>query len=255
MKLHIVSDLHLEFGRLVLPEVEAQVLVLAGDIGLGTQGVEWAKQYSDKYEKIIYVAGNHEYYGYHMESVQEAIAKSVANTNIVFLDNSVLSYQGIDFIGSTLWIDFCLYGKEPVFVEKAKELVSMSLNDFRQIGYQQKYFSVDDAQQLCVDNQVFLKNALLAANTRNAKKVVITHHAPSRQSIAKRYEGDIINCGFINDFDSLVAQSNLWIHGHTHSSFDYGLHDSRVVCNPRGYSKHQDRQENVEFKLDLVVEV
>ena len=30
------------------------------------------------------------------------------------------------------------------------------------------------------------------------------------------------------------SRAQLWIHGHTHDSFDYVVNGTRVVCNPRG---------------------
>ena len=63
MKLHILSDLHTEFADFDPPETGADVVVLAGDIGVGTDGIEWAaRQYSET--PAVYVSGNHEYYEY-----------------------------------------------------------------------------------------------------------------------------------------------------------------------------------------------
>lgn len=61
MKLHILSDLHLENEGFTIPETNADVIVLAGDIHEGTRAIPWIKEQTDK--PVIYVAGNHEYYG------------------------------------------------------------------------------------------------------------------------------------------------------------------------------------------------
>ena len=84
----------------------------------------------------------------------------------------------------------------------------------------------------------------------NYKRVVITHHTPSMKSVPAKYEGQLINAYFSSDLDSLVEKSDMWIHGHTHTSFDYKIKNARVICNPRGYSMYQDKQENVDFKSD-----
>ena len=39
MRIRVLSDLHREFGHIVLPEVAADVVVLAGDIDCATRGV------------------------------------------------------------------------------------------------------------------------------------------------------------------------------------------------------------------------
>src|SRR5439155_709852 len=42
----------------------------------------------------------------------------------------------------------------------------------------------------------------------------------------------------------------LWIHGHTHTFFDYRAGGARVICNPRGYPG-----EATGFRPDLIVEI
>ena len=42
MKIRILSDLHLEFQDWTPPESDADVVVLAGDIHVGTRGIDWA---------------------------------------------------------------------------------------------------------------------------------------------------------------------------------------------------------------------
>ena len=85
---------------------------------------------------------------------------------------------------------------------------------------------------------------------------MITHHAPSRQSIHPRYADSLLNACFVSDAEHLVSgeRAQLWIHGHTHDSFDYVVHGTRVVCNPRGYAKN-GVNENPHFDPNLIVEV
>jgi len=44
MRLHILGDLHLEFGATEIRPVDADVVVLAGDIHLGREGRKWARK-------------------------------------------------------------------------------------------------------------------------------------------------------------------------------------------------------------------
>jgi hypothetical protein len=97
--------------------------------------------------------------------------------------------------------------------------------------------------------------------------VVITHHLPSQRSIAPRYAGSLSNAGFVSELEPMMGAERvqLWIHGHTHSSFDYTVAGTRVVCNPRGYARglgsnpEQARPtlsfENPEFQPALVIEI
>lgn len=62
MKLHILTDLHLEFGPFYPPETDADLVILAGDTDVGTKGITWAKE-AFIGKQVVYVPGNHEYYG------------------------------------------------------------------------------------------------------------------------------------------------------------------------------------------------
>jgi calcineurin-like phosphoesterase family protein len=91
----------------------------------------------------------------------------------------------------------------------------------------------------------------------SGKTVVVTHHAPDLASLAPRYATDIASGGFISRRPDLVSQADLWVHGHTHTGFDYRLDGdgTRVVCNPRGYVRRKGPPENEGFDWGLVVEV
>jgi predicted phosphodiesterase len=99
MKLHILSDLHIEFAHFELPETDADVIVLAGDVGVGTTGVEWiTKQASNK--PIIYVPGNHEFYGHGISLIEEL--KNAAPCNVHVLDNEQVVIDGV-----RSWVPSC----------------------------------------------------------------------------------------------------------------------------------------------------
>jgi hypothetical protein len=86
--------------------------------------------------------------------------------------------------------------------------------------------------------------------------VVITHHAPSRKSIHPRFEGSLLNACFVSDAERLLgaARIRLWVHGHTHDTFDYLVKGTRVVCNPRGYAKG-GVNENLRFDPNLTIDI
>ena len=82
--------------------------------------------------------------------------------------------------------------------------------------------------------------------------IVITHHLPSELSIAPQYKRDTLNRFFCHDMTNFILdrKPSIWIHGHTHNSFDYTLGSTRIICNPAGYMG-----ENRQFKFDLLVEI
>jgi hypothetical protein len=63
-----------------------------------------------------------------------------------------------------------------------------------------------------------------------------------------------VNLCFVSDAESLLAGVDLWVHGHTHDSFDYRVGTTRVLCNPRGYAR-DGMVENPRFDPGLGVEI
>lgn len=109
MRLRILSDLHREFGHVNLPEVPADVVVLAGDIDRGTKGVAWARQ-AFPGVPVLYVAGNHEHYGERIGRLHEKLREAAGGSNVVILENQMYELCGYRFFGATLWTDFALLG-------------------------------------------------------------------------------------------------------------------------------------------------
>src|SRR5580658_1182802 len=109
MRLHILSDLHLEFGMVEVPRTNADVVVLAGDIHLGTEGLKWAqKQFPD--QPVIYVLGNHEYYRHALPELAGLLKAEAEGTNVCVLENNSVEIGGFTFLGCSLWTDFKLTG-------------------------------------------------------------------------------------------------------------------------------------------------
>src|SRR5262249_16343975 len=67
--------------------------------------------------------------------------------------------------------------------------------------------------------------------------IVMTHHAPSLQSVPPDLQSDPLTPCYASALDHLIenSQPDPWVHGHIHSSNDYYIGKTRVVCNPRGY--------------------
>ncbi|MGC7405563.1 metallophosphoesterase [Pandoraea pneumonica] len=258
MRLHILSDLHLSVAPLATPDVVADVTILAGDISRPAQAIEWAKQLP---RPVIYVAGNHEFYGATLAGTLAEIRKLAAGTNVHVLERGAVTIDGVRFIGTTLWSDFALYdaeGKHDEVIEESRKFV----RDFTRIRVGDPaapwsdlpFFTPEDSAALCRENVAWLRRAL--ADPHDGPTVVVTHHAPTPQSIHPRFAGSPVNPAFISDLTSFVDQSDaaLWVHGHTHDSFDYRVGRTRVLCNPRGYC-FEGRVENAAFDPALCVNV
>jgi predicted phosphodiesterase len=252
MKLHILSDVHNEFSVLEPPETDADVVILAGDIDLGTKVVPWARQFK---KPVIYLLGNHEFYGHRYEEILEETKRQTEGTNIHFLDNQALTLDGIRFLGTTLWTDFQLFGQAQSVL--ATMTAQQLVNDYKHIfiGSEHRRLTPDDTRRMHEKAVSFLKAKL--AEPFDGKTVVITHHAPSLESVAERFKQDILTCAFASDLTPLMGLNvTLWVHGHVHNSSDYVCDGTRVVCNPRGYQHSRDSvSENPSFNPAFIVEV
>ena len=250
MRIHVLSDLHIEIAAYQPQPVECDVVVLAGDIGNHAQGIEWGRHIWPNKE-ILYVPGNHEFYRLGRVETLRQMRVRARELGVHLLDNDEVVIAGIRFLGSTLWTDFNLFGEE--LKKRAMAEGKKYLNDFRLIRERFRMFSPARSAQLHKTSRAWLIAKL--QEPFPGKTVVITHHLPSARSVAERYRASLTSACFASNLDELMGASALWIHGHTHDSFDYVLLGTRVVCNPRGYCRNPDRPENLEFNPGLVVEV
>ena len=247
MKLHVLSDLHTEFADFSPPDTDADIVILAGDIGVGLGGIEWAAHHYPR-APVIYVPGNHEFYDHDIGLTDEL--KSTAAANIHVLNDDKLELHGIRFLGSTLWTDFNLYGAAQAWF--ARRRAKRLMEDFTSIRNGGRPFTPEDSVELHESSKVWLVAEL--EKGFEGPTVVVTHHLPASTSVAKQYANDSLNPAFASRLEDVIEKyrPELWIHGHTHVPCDYELFDTRVVCNPGGYPGENRRSE---FKDDLVVSV
>jgi predicted phosphodiesterase len=247
MKLHILSDLHTEFAEFDPPETDADIVVLAGDIGVGKAGIEWAaRQFRES--PVIYLPGNHEYY-HHDVGITDDL-KACAPANIHVLDNDTYEIDGVRFLGTTLWTDFRLYGEGEAWFSRQR--ASRTIDDFTAIRNGDHRFTPEDSVQLHEKGRAWLVGELQKGY--GGSILVVTHHLPATPSIASQYKNDPLNPAFASRLESIIEgyQPDLWIHGHTHVACDYEIYCTRVVCNPRGYPGESSAKG---FSPALVVEV
>jgi len=244
MKIAICSDIHLEFGDLPIKNTEnADVLVLAGDIcvaaGFGRSFYdseryhEFFKQCSEQFRDVVYIMGNHEHYnGDYCTSYQILKDQLEKYSNIHFLEKEFKIIKGVMFIGATLWTDF---NKQDSYSMNSAE---RQMNDYRIIKN-----SLKDRRLIALDtlydHQQTLEKITAFYDAHDLPVVMVGHHAPSHTSVKPMYERDYhMNGAYRSDLEQFIIDKpriKLWVHGHTHSEFDYMVGTTRVVANPRGY--------------------
>ncbi|TAM94169.1 MAG: metallophosphoesterase [Rhodanobacteraceae bacterium] len=251
VRLNILSDLHLSLGDLALPETDADVVILAGDIARPGQAMAWARRFS---RPVVYVPGNHEFYGSGLPATVASLRSLAVGSCIHVLDRQECVLCGLRFLGVTMWTDFMLKGDG---APRARAIAQAAerMRDFSHIDSAEHPgtpFTPEESTRVFRGQLDWLAQKL--AEPCECPTVVVTHHAPSRRSVHPRFADAPLNAAFASDLERLMGGGRvaLWVHGHMHDSFDYVVRGTRVVCNPRGYA---GIEENPAFDPRLVVEV
>ena len=286
MKLVVASDLHLEFGDFsvnLIDAPEADVLVLAGDIvrafeleyftkipnrDLTKTGIENAKRYfsvikkcCQLYKHVIFVIGNHEHYFYQFDTTSETIKKVFAEfDNFRLLEKNFVEIDDIVFVGGSLWTNMNNNDTDTV------EWIHENLNDFINITFEDE-LSLGirnlEPKDVIDEHQRTLSWLEKTIDEHKDKKVVVvTHHAPSKQSkkliknnLSPNNEEFYLNGAYSSQLESFIVerpQIKLWCHGHVHTSYNYQIGSTNVICNPRGYAGIESISKKFEW---VVVEV
>jgi hypothetical protein len=205
------------------------------------------------FNEVLYINGNHEFYSYNYEGTFNVLKEHLPSS-IHFLENDFVKIKDWIFLGATLWTDFRN--------ENALEMMEAAqcMNDYKviRIGSNYRKMNPDDTLKFHKKSKQFLIEKL--EEFKDTKTWILTHHAPSYQSVHPKYRtAGIANGAYVNNFDDLILdhpQIKCWSHGHTHSSFDYLIGDCRVICNPRGYyNGYNNADLNIDFDSNLTIEL
>jgi predicted phosphodiesterase len=227
MKLRIYSDLHNEFAPFEPASIDADVVILAGDVDIKSRGVKWANEVFQC--PVIYVCGNHEYYGGHLDHTLRKM-KDAAMPHVHVLENETLILDQTRFLVTTGWTDYSSTGNTVA----AKRAAWECMNDFAVIRADESF------RRLSPDDLIAKSRAAHSWLTQelekpfNGKTVVVTHHAPALDHVGDELPEDLI-AAYANDWPELLGRADLWIYGHTHVAADFTKCGCRVVSNPRGY--------------------
>lgn len=251
MKIHVVSDIHLEMGTDFLPKApESDTLVLSGDICVAKHlEVSISSPYYDNrivyedffnycsssFDNVIYVMGNHEHYTGRFNNTSEIIRDFLSKyNNVHFLDNESVIINDFRFIGSTLWTDN--NQRCPI----TEMTIKNGMNDYRIIQYfdgkHYRKLQPFDTAKFHLDAKFFIREEAIKSNE---PVIVVGHHAPSVMSVHENYKDDYYFNGAyhsrLEEFILDIPNIKLWTHGHMHNACDYMIGNTRVVCNPYGY--------------------
>ena len=264
MRILILSDLHHELWREDAPQGDLALsrpdaVILAGDIDTGTRAVAWAAT-AFAGLPVLYVHGNHEAYGHHLDKVrQELHAACAATQNVHFLDCGTHVIEDpaggkVRFLGATLWTDFRLLGDDTR--QAAMRDAEAVMNDYRRIRLANMGFRklrAADTAMFHAQQKAWLAREL--AQPFDGRTVVISHMAPSLLSVDDAYGSEACSPAYASRLDELAAQADLWVHGHLHVSRDYRIGRCRVIANPCGYKTRGGTPQNPRFDPNFIVEL
>lgn len=271
MRIWTISDLHIR-GKdaigLLKPErfPEADVCVVAGDVCDSLHlSVNWVGKVIRPVMPVVYVLGNHEFYDTSIEKGRKDAAMIAKAQDVTLLDDGMAVIDGVRFLGGTLWTDFELFAAGDAETRRNMALEAMyktrhGIADYGNIywnntgkdGTMPRMLVPKDTVNMHRRTAEFIEETL--ATPFDGPSVVVTHHAPHPGSVHAKFADDPVTPGFVSDLSGMIErwQPDLWIHGHVHQPFDYGVGSTRIVCNPRGYRMGM---ENPEFDFMKVIEV
>lgn len=248
MNIRLYSDLHTEFEGFEAQSEGADVVVLAGDVGVGVKGVDWIlKQKFDC--PVIYVLGNHEYYKHRYPSLIEKIKVYAAGTDIYVLENESVEVGGVRFHGATLWTDFELFGDSKLAGYECQQI----MNDFKRIKKEPTYSKLRSIDVAMIHYQSIKWLSGSLSNSSSSTNVVVTHHAPSMHSVPPHYKSDVVAAAYASDLSKFIGEHspNYWLHGHLHNSSNYTLGSCTVLCNPKGYKGEVNKDFDPHFLFTI----
>jgi predicted phosphodiesterase len=247
MKINLYTDLHLEFNpKKITIKSNADVIVLAGDICNLTYLEPLRELLQSVSKPVIYVAGNHEYYNHDrlpMSVLDETVRKYLTNylPNVHYLCNESVVINNVTFYGGTMWTD--LNKSNP----NVMEVVNQAMSDYDYIFTEEGRLTPTDTISMHNEFMFGLKNTIYTQTTN--KLVVVSHHAPIYKPNPRFGFDNVSYAYFSTEAESIMLDNkiDLWLHGHTHQSYEMMVGDTKVVANAHGYPSYARLPEVAEF--------
>lgn len=247
MKINLYTDLHLEFDpKEIKIRSDVDVIVLAGDI-CNLTNLEPLKNLLYSIGKpIIYIAGNHEYYnttGITMNILDTKVKQFLTNylPSVHYLCNESVVINGVTFYGGTMWTD--LNKSNP----NVMDVVNRAMNDYEYIFTEGGKLTPTDTINMHNEFMAGLKSTIASKTTD--KLVVVSHHAPIYKPNPRFGFDNVSYAYFSTEAEGIMLDNKieLWLHGHTHQSYETMVGDTKVVANAHGYPSYARLPEVKEF--------
>jgi len=228
---------------------DKQILLLAGDIFTAKTCDNWIHLFDNlcsRFQHIYMILGNHEHYGYNFNRTYDTVNQFILpfHSKMTLLDDEYVEInKDTALFAGTMWSS---YHKDGNFLINDQMIAKQMMNDYRVV----EGFSPEMARLSFEKCKNLLDKYLTTCYTN---KIVMTHHAPSYQSVHPRFVGSALNSSFVNDLDDYIKDSDIhtWLHGHIHNNVDYRIGSTRILANPYGYYSENptDYNRNLTFTI------
>lgn len=233
MKIHYCSDLHLNKSPFEYPNMHGDVLILAGDIcpinEYDLYFKDLLEDIVEKYEHILYIMGNHEFYYGDITDIDKAREYVKPYTNVKILQNESIIIDDIQFLGGTCWTNFNNLDSSTMMNATKR------VNDFNRTTYHGHQLTCYDWLEL---HNAFT-NFIRDTDTFTYPNIVITHHSPTALTSSEKFKHNITNGCYCANLEYYMGGIDYWFHGHQHYGIDLELDRCKIKSNSRGYPNEE----------------
>jgi predicted phosphohydrolase len=260
----ITEAMDMLFYPPILSEDKETILVVAGDIWsdgnfyrkMNLTGLTWLQMLAPRFHSVVMVLGNHDYWGCKLDDEHNKVKKYIDDNNLkncYMMENDTVVIENVKIVGSTLWTSF--NNGNPLTMMMG----SGYMQDYKYITKKdgqiyRKLLTRDILEKYIRSKEYIFNNAV--KDYPEQKLIVVTHMAPSELSVHAMYKNPRdFESNFLYfsnlEVDVCYSEIDFWFHGHTHHPFNYFLGDCNVICNPRGYTGHEDHGFDPLFRIEL----
>ena len=283
MNIDFISDLHMEINGNVTSHIKFKdgtkndVLILVGDRlcyrvfdpartdstsrSMRKRFTKFIVEDCHRYEYILYIPGNHEYYGFYMEGADDWFGNKLEmiDRRLVMFNNKWFHSKYCNIIGSAFWTSFS--DPSNPYQEMIKKSVEDGMNDYHVIKKMKDLKETIDANYTQELHRKSFEYIKLCQENHNAeissrKLIVATHHGPSFKSHStSRYGNSDLKYGYLSEYGNWIADTSIdcWIHGHTHHNVEYEINNCRVTSAMYGYLGHDRSLSNKKMEVGRIV--
>lgn len=241
-----------------LPEDKDTILILAGDLWIGTRWIEyaghsWIAKVSTRFKQVLVVLGNHDFWPISDKLTikngadkSNALLQDMGYYNVLVLDRTAWAHEDYLFVGCTLWTD----------MNRNDHLTMMSMRSYMAqdgniaYGIDGEFFERFTSEkwvQLHKKHRDYIN--IVAQNNKDKKIFVITHHVPMTTLIHPDFLNETIGNGYYySDLSNVILDNeNIthWCYGHTHRQDVTQFEHCTLINNAVGYQGEHFEQQNL----------